>query len=698
MSNNIKEIVLREQTKQQLVIHENRQQLIRKYCTEQRHELLEDAGCVRRLALSLDDKLVAGAADNVVCVWDADSYERVDRQVFDFSISAIGISACRSQLLVGDVNSNSLWVTELRGPARSRTYEMDSPITVIAAAADGHCAVGTASGDVHYIDPSRGTLLLQVSCGEWLRQMRVYSDKGVLFVESDDGESLYSLEDGRELDEAPAGVPIVCSTGNGIRVSNTAEEPVEITTWSGDMDYSRDGARVVTAGFNGSTVWSGQTGERLGRVHTYGHGPSDLKVSADGRFMYICGGDSTVDKYSLTGGRYGTLADTYCPVMAAAQSGRHLMVVDQRGVLAQYDLLTGDAQRYYHHECCVSKMDVLGDLVATGAYDGTARVLDISTGKVIACIRHRGVPSQAVALHEDGMLVTGTRNGRLRRHDIETGKPVQEYHGNSAAIRCAAVSPCGRYVLSTSDMGDVLVFDYASGKLRHQRSDSSIIYSGCFDDTGEYIFYGTGGGYVVKARSADGAVLERWRLHTSNVRSVAMCDGRLVSIGIHDNACITDPHSGSIALCCRINAPLFRRVAFINAEQSRLVTGGQDGRLRFHDINDGRILAELHNLGTGYLWTTENNDEQSPHWFCTDRPEMIQLYERLGDIETLVPPTDQRHRDYVQALNSRVATMARVGMCKDAISRDVAALCDSFREKLQRANQRALLEHSPDAE
>ena len=384
--------------------------------------------------------------------------------------------------------------------------------------------------------------------------------------------------------------------------------------------------------------------------------------------------------------------------MAAAQTGRHLMVVDQRGVLAQYDLLTGDAQRFYHHDCCVSKMHVLGDLVATGAYDGTARVLDIATGEVIACIRHRGVPSQAVALNNDGMLVTGTRNGRLTRFDIETGKPVQKYHGNTAAIRCTAVSPCSRYVLSTSDMGDVLVFDYQSGKLLHQRSDSSIIYSGCFDETGEYIYYGTGGGYVVKARSADGAVLERWRLHTSNVRSVAMCSGKLVSIGIHDGACITDPQNGTITLHCRINAPLFRRVAFINAEESRLVTGGQDGRLRFHDINDGRVLAELHNLNQGHLWTTENNDADSPNWFWTDRHEMIQLYERLGDTEMLVPPTDRRHRDYVQALNSRVATMARVGMCNDAMTRDVAALCDSFREKLKQANQQALLEHSPETE
>jgi hypothetical protein len=111
-------------------------------------------------------------------------------------------------------------------------------------------------------------------------------------------------------------------------------------------------------------------------------------------------------------------------------------------------------------------------------------------------------------------------------------------------------------------------------------------------------------------------------------------------------------------------------------------------------------MAELHNLDRGFLWTTNSPVEEvkSPRWFWTNRPEMIQAYNILGDTETLIPPTDERHKEYVQANNSKIATMSRVGMCSEAIKRDVAALCQSFQEKLKQENRNALLEYRPEPE
>ena len=696
------DIIVSEDKSQQLAILENQRELIRKYCGEQRHELLEDIGPITKLALSGDDEIVAGAAQFTVCIWNTHTYDRVDRQVFDFPISAIALSANGERLFVADSNENTLWMVRLGGDSRSKIYTATSPIVVMEMTGNDQCAIGTYDGDVQIIDPELGKSTLSVNCGGWPKRIVTDSDAGVIAVESGDSMLLYRLDNGHKIIRAPDSIPLIVGTFSSVQILDpkTGQCKHEIPAFCSSMAYTRDGSKIVTANRGGAVVWSGQTGKRLCRVHTYVHGPADIKISSNGKYMFICGEDSTIDIYSLAGGRYGTLADTYCPIMAAAQTGNQLVAVDQRGVVALYDLRTGDAQHFAHHDCCVSKMHVLGNLVATGSYDGTAQVLDISSGEVITRIRHRGVPVQAVALDKSGMLVTGTRSGVLRRFDVNDGKRIQSYHGNTGAIRCAAISPCGRYVLSTSDMGDVMVFDYFSGKLLHSRSDISLIYSGCFDDTGDYIFYGNGSGYVIKAHSADGRVIDRWNLHTSNVRSVAMCGKKLVSIGIHDNACVTDPETGITDLNCNVDSLLFRRVAFINEDYTRVVTGGQDGRLRFHDIKDGVILAELHNLDHGFLWTTSNSndDDKSPRWFWTSRPEMIQVYNRIGDMETLIPPTDDDHIAYMQTNNSKIATMSRVGMCSEAIKRDVAALCQSLKDKLEQDNQKVLLEYTPKKE
>lgn len=101
-----------------------------------------------------------------------------------------------------------------------------------------------------------------------------------------------------------------------------------------------------------------------------------------------------------------------------------------------------------------------------------------------------------------------------------------------------------------------------------------MIYSGCFDATGDYVFYGNGNGYVAKSAAVDGKVVARWPRHDSNVRSVAVCGDKHVSIGIMDDACVMDPQSGEPILKYRVGGPLFRRVAFLSDGRVEMWRGG----------------------------------------------------------------------------------------------------------------------------
>ena len=692
-------IVVAESHERQLTIVENRKDVIEHFGTEYRHDLIEDIGTVVHIAVSGDGDFVAGAALHGLCVWDSKTGRRVDRHLFENPISAVALSHTGTVLYVADRSDNSLTKITVGDGARTPIYQADSPVVALAAAADGQCVVGTVDGDIISLDPATGKVRFRRKCRGTPKRLRIYAAVDVLAVEMEGAVRLYALTTGRVLRKAPTSVPVICNGDGGIRIVDPADSQkyVEIPVYTRLMDHSRDGTKIVTHGYGGTRVYCGKEGKPVRRVHTYVNGATDLKLTGDGRYIYLSGGDSTIDKYSAAGGRYGTLADVYCPIMAATQVGRELVLVDQRGVLAVYDLVTGEAERFYHHNACVSKMHVAGSLVATGSYDGTARVFDLASRKVVACFRHRDVPAQAVALDDSGMLVVGTRNGRLRRYDLATGKRVMLYHGHTSSIRCVAVSPCRRFVFSQSGWGEILIFDYESGKLLNQRSDAGFMYSGCFDATGDHVFYGTGNGHVVMARSEDGCVVDRRPHHRSDVRSVALCGEKLVSVGIYDNACVADALSGKVSFNCRIQSSLFRRVGFINDAQTRLVVGGQDGRLRFHDLESGKLLAELHNLDHGFLWTTEPDDDD-PEWFYTDRPETIQVYEVREKRETLVPPGDSRHDDYIQSHNSRVATMSRVGMCGGVVTHDLAALYDSAREGVKQENAMKLLEHQRETE
>ena len=82
-----------------------------------------------------------------------------------------------------------------------------------------------------------------------------------------------------------------------------------------------------------------------------------------------------------------------------------------------------------------------------------AAVLDLESGRVVACADHSGATSAAA---EQSAIGTECL---LRLWDFDTGELIAEGLGHSSAIRSLAFSPDGRQVVSVGDDRAALIWN-----------------------------------------------------------------------------------------------------------------------------------------------------------------------------------------------------------------------------------------------
>ena len=681
--------------------------LVEKYATNEHHSIVAAQGPFEVLSLSSDARVLAGAAGNVLCVWDTVGCHRTHRLVFREDIAHLAIAADGHELVVADL-LNSLYLVELATATRCHLIDAPQPLTALSMASSaGICLFGTADRFIHVLDMRTGRTFCSFETVDVVSRLFVDVHDDLVFASQKEGVAVHRLSsgilvatygDGQQpsAEIPPRKIVIEGNSETCVIDSTTGQIVGTFDVLFDAMDYTPDGEYIVAAGSHYLRRWNGHSEQLEPRTHTYISTPTAVKISSDGELFYVSGDEATIDVRTRSGKWRGVLADIYCPIMGASMmsDNKHLIVADEQGFVVAYDVESGSVARHQIHETCVSKLRTYGTWIATGSYDGTAVVFDAESHEVIRRVSYGDTPIQAVALVGHEFLITGNAIGAVHCHDIGSGEVVSEFAGNTSAVRSVCASPCGRYLLTTADNGDVLLFDYETTTLLHSLSHINVIYEACFDESGDSFFFGDNFGTLKKVDSGSGAITARWNALPSDVRSVTLHSDRLCAIGLHHDAVILDTTTGSVLLRTSPDNSLRRRVAFLNAAGTRFVTGGQDGRLRFHCAETGGVVAELHHPTDGFLWTaTGLSDESRGDWFWTDRPELIDVRSCTDGTEVMLEPEDARRKEYVRIHNSRAATMASVGMSERATKRNVNLLAQAHRSALEESRQMALLEH-----
>jgi WD40 repeat protein len=683
------------------------------YACGQRHRIVEDPGSFTKMALAGDGNTLAAVAGRVLCVFNTRTRERLDRLVFYHDIEHVTINANGQVLFLADA-TQAIHVVDIPFAYRCQIATHDKGIAAMTVDCTGsRLAIADNDGLISILDTSDFSKLSTLDCGFVPRRILIRRDRDWLLAFAKGEIAAYRFSTAEQLARYGAenqvtepfdlaGEFLITETQSGFVVRDSAlgDSRFVPSMFYEAFDTTPDGSIYVTAQSSRLSIWDPIRGEEARYVRTYVCSVADVKICGEGQSIYVCGNNATIECFAVSGERVATFSDFRVPIMAAATTSddRRLVVAGGDGTLAVYDLVTGDANRFHQHSCCISKLYVNDEsLVATGAHDGWARVLDLDSGNEIFSVNFPGSPVQAVTLDGNRFLVTGNYLGQVHRYDLDSHDLVAEYHGNTCTVRSVSVSPNGLYLMTTNENSDVLVFDYESGDQINEFHGAGTSYTGCFDESGEFLYFGDGSGRVVKARPESKRASRRWDLHTTDVRSIRIQGQHLVSIGMMDDAYILDPGSGKILLTCPVDTKPFHRVAFTNSVGTRLVTGGEDGSLMFRDAADGSILAELRNLAHGFLWLThdDKNDSDLGDCFWTDQDEMIQVYDRRNGIETLLAPSGKEHHDYVRIHNNQAMTMARVGMTPGAVGRGAELQMTSYEASMLDWNPLSMLEHLP---
>jgi WD40 repeat protein len=100
--------------------------------------------------------------------------------------------------------------------------------------------------------------------------------------------------------------------------------------------------------------------------------------------------------------------------------------------------------------------------VAMACSDGTVRIRDLSSDRVLDVLRGHGRSVECVAYSPDGRrLASGSEDKRIKIWDLDTGKSLFTLSGHAAAVRALAYSPDGRQLASGSDDRTVRLWDAA---------------------------------------------------------------------------------------------------------------------------------------------------------------------------------------------------------------------------------------------
>ena len=276
------------------------------------------------------------------------------------------------------------------------------------------------------------------------------------------------------------------------------------------VGFSPDGRTLLTGGSDKvARLWDVRSGESLGPAAYHQQAVGAVAFSPDGSRI-VTGSDDGVCQFrrrradhprrlELTH-RAGVGVVGISPDGRIALTGTRPRDVkaEGEGEVRLWDLPTGKPLARLTHAGIVTAaiFSADGRTLATAGADGTARLVDVASGKVLCPpLCHEGWV-QAIAFDPGGTrLLTGCEDTIARLWDVRSGRYLDRSIQHEQPVVAVAFSPDGTLALTGSSDGCVKLWDVTSGREHHVFRHSNLVETVAFSPDGKIGVDGQPGPY-----------------------------------------------------------------------------------------------------------------------------------------------------------------------------------------------------------
>jgi WD40 repeat protein len=167
-----------------------------------------------------------------------------------------------------------------------------------------------------------------------------------------------------------------------------------------------------------------------------------------------------------------------------------------------------------------------GRLLASSSIDGTIRLSDPATGRVVQELSTGPAPTPApLAFSPDGeTLAAGSANGAVNLWVVKTGQPREPVRGHVGFVHAVAFSPDGRWLASGGLDGSVQLIDRARGTRVHPFRGGGRVTCLAFSPDSRTL---------AAASAGPGPSVRLWDVATRAKRTVTGATGRVLGLAFH---------------------------------------------------------------------------------------------------------------------------------------------------------------------